>query len=466
VNKHLHDELIEQWGVEMQEVQPKIARLLNEDRWAELDSEEVEDLLLAKVVAKYKSEFAEVVDSLTTGRYEAALHWADELQSRWEVEEDAGLRRAQRRVWKNIVEFNYSIDSSRNISDWMEDNVDADILDTWPRTENTGVLKTDAYAFATHPEVEALQPILTYKKAKKKHSTYGKSLQEFFIEHPDGSHRIHPAFSLCWTGTGRMSSFQPNLQNQPSDAEFRNIYVPAAQDRVLLISDFSQIEVRVAAYISGEPGLIEVYEKGLDVYSATAARMFDLPLDQVGKGTRERQLGKIAVLSLMYGSGPTRLRAQARSPKFNLNISEEEAADVVEKFRQAYPVYRAWQKKVAEIGENTGYSFTELGKRRALDPDKTYTTSMNTPVQGTAAEIMLDSMVRIFNGLVDTKQDARLVNVVHDEVVVDSHETCADAVSEIIKKSMEAAMLNIFPQATLKGLSSVDRVKAWGEVDK
>lgn len=460
VDKHLHDNMITQWEAGELEYGTIVGKLLNKDKLSNLTEEAIEELIINKVVAAWREEMLEVCEALY-GDYNSFwghIHKLDELQ---EVEEDKGRKRALRRVKKNLEEYWVNLDSTKQLSDWLADNLDADVLELWPKSEKSGYLKTDVEALKAHEDLEIVEPIMKYKRFKKLHSTYGDGLNKFFVEHDDGSYRIHPSFSLCYTATGRMSSFEPNLQNQPRDAEFRKLYVPCASDRKLLVSDFSQIEVRVAAYTAQDPILTQIYDKGLDVYKATVALMMGKSIEDVT--ARDRQLGKVAVLSLLYGSGPTRLREQANKPPYNLNLTMEEAEDAVVRFREAYPVYREWQTTVSKKAEHTLESLTPSGKLRKLDPDKSYTTSMNTPVQGAAAEIMLHAMVNIFNSLLESGADARLVNVVHDEVIVDCHEDCVDEVKEYIKGGMEQAMVTIFPEATLLGLVDVGVGDNWAE---
>lgn len=497
VNVEEHANLITRWKEDSLNYKVEIGDQINkniETRLLEIYEGGVEEVLTTGVVASQKKFVLDSVEyegENTWGyaRIQACiefLHYAQD-QNKYNVDLKANTdhdkqmkreRRAIRRALKNLRGLIVDPGSSKQMSDWLQTVLPPAVVSSWPRTGDTvedetgvttitgnGYLKTDAHTLHLHKELDFVAPLLAYKKLNKLVSTYGDKLTDFYVDQ-DGHHALYPSFSLCYTHTGRMSSFQPNFQNMPNDLEFRNIFIAKGETRKLVICDFSQIEVRVLAYITGEQGLIDVYEQGLDVYSATAARMFNKSIEECGKGTVERKLGKIAVLSLNYGSGPARLKEQAEGPMYDLKLSLDEAKDIVNKFREAYPTLRAWQQSISRQGEEEGTIRTLGGKTRALEPGKTYTTSMNTPIQGCAWEIMRDALIEIDERLITSKFNAHVVNVIHDEVIVDSCQSCTGAVTKIVQKAFENAMLKYFPEATLRGLAEPCIVNKWGEAEK
>ena len=494
----LHSEMIESWKQEAFRFKTELGSKLNAgiEETIEAGYGTVRQLLLYKVVSSQHTKLLEFLeykgeDSWTYEKVQATVDELQEEQARDyynvdmkdkspEAREKKRFRRALRRCLKNLKSVIVDPGSSKQMSDWLETELDDHILQSWPRTGDpepteeadqeytgNGYLKTDAPTLHLHRDLEVVKPLLGYKKLAKKVSTYGSKLADWYVGE-EGRRIVYPSYSLCYTHTGRMSSFAPNLQNMPADPEFRDIFVAKGEEgqRSLLVCDFSQIETRVAAYVSKEPGLIEVYEKGLDVYSATAARMFNLPLEECGKGTIQRKLGKIAVLSLLFGSGPKRLREQAKGPMYNLDMTLEEAQDIVDKFRAAYPTLRDWQVMVSNQAKDDLVSYTRGGKIRALDPDMSYTTSMNTPVQGTAWDIMSEAMIAIDTKVLEEGLDAHLVNVVHDEVILDCAVEAIERTSEIVKKAFEDSLLLFFPGQTTLKLAKPEAVYRWGQADK
>ena len=490
VDYELHSELIDTWQEEAFSYKAEIGNKLNSniEETVAATFEDVKSLLLYKVVVSQHEFILDFVgfDGEESWDYEQIQGTLDLLQEEQakqsynvdmkdkspEAKDIKRKRRALRRCLKNLKSMIVDPGSSKQMSDWLETVLDEDVLASWPRTGDTepegeddaeftgnGYLKTDAPTLHLNQDIEVVKPLLKYKKLNKKVSTYGKSLTDWYVGE-ESLRRVFPSYSLCYTHTGRMSSFKPNLQNLPGDKEFRNVFKAKGteDDRRLVVCDFSQIEVRVAAYVSQEPALIEVYEKGQDVYSATASRMFSKPIEECGKGTLERKLGKIAVLSLIFGSGPKRLREQAMGPHYNLMLTLEEAQDIVNKFREAYPRLREWQQEVSSEAKDSLLSYTVGGKVRALDPDMAYTTSMNTPVQGTAWDIMAEAMIEIDKTLLDLGLDAHLVNVVHDEVILDCALSDVDEVSKVVQAAFEDSMQKFFPNATLLNLASPEAV--------
>lgn len=272
---------------------------------------------------------------------------------------------------------------------------------------------------------------------------------------PDG--RIHCNYRQMGTETGRLSAAEPNLQQVNRSAEFRSKFV-AAPGFLLLVADFSQIELRVAAELSGEERMLEAYAAGRDLHTETAALMTGVSLDKVTKAARTS--AKVANFGLLYGAGPATLRKQAVA-QYGIDMSLKEAKDIVEGFRTAYPTLYQWQMREGNL--ETKAVFTALGRRRFLVGfnDK-YTTRINTQVQGTAGDIAKLAIAQLWDHISKAPvNEAKLIAMVHDEIVLEVKEDVVDKWSEILKASMEGAGAQICTKVPI--VAEVSHGRTWAD---
>lgn len=272
---------------------------------------------------------------------------------------------------------------------------------------------------------------------------------------PDG--RIHCNYRQMGTETGRLSAAEPNLQQVNRSAEFRSKFV-AAPGYTLLVADFSQIELRVAAELSGEERMLEAYRAGRDLHTETAALMTGVSLEEVTKAARTS--AKVANFGLLYGAGPATLRKQAVA-QYGIDMSLKEAKEIVEGFRTAYPTLYQWQ--MYEGNSQTKAVFTALGRRRFLVGfnDK-YTTRINTQVQGTAGDIAKLAIAQLWEHITYAPVDeAKLIAMVHDEIVLEVKEDVVDKWSEILKGSMEGAGAQICTKVPI--VAEVSHGATWAD---
>jgi DNA polymerase-1 len=260
-----------------------------------------------------------------------------------------------------------------------------------------------------HPVIDL---ILDYRNAYKIQSTYIDPLLAF----SEGDSRVHTTFNQTNTSSGRLSSENPNLQNIPinDDIELRRVFC-ASNDRVLLVADYSQIELRIMAHITQDEGLIEFFRHDQDIHLATAARIFNKRTDEVMP--QERKTGKTINFALMYGMGPHGLSD-------SLEISRGEAKLYIDGFFRSYPKVKEWQERLLEEVREKGYVETLFGRRRMLPEisDRNFhrrsaseRIAINHPLQGTQADIVKMAMVRLDKLLVDENlTSARLLLQVHD----------------------------------------------------
>jgi len=299
------------------------------------------------------------------------------------------------------------------------------------RPNEKGKLSLDQNLLAfLRNDYELIDKYLNWKEAVTKVSNIEK-----LIESKGSDQRVHANYRQMGTDTGRLSCSSPNLQQVNRGADFRSKFV-AAPGMVLVVADFSQVELRVAAELSGEQRMIDAYLAGRDLHTETAARLKGVELEEVTKA--DRTSAKIANFGLLYGAGPVTLQKQAVS-QYGVDMSLEEAREIVEGFREAYPQLYKWQQ--AEGSKTEEAIFTATGRRRLLYGfnDK-YTTRINTQVQGTAGDIAKIAIRNIWRQLRDVSAaEARLIAMVHDEIVLEVAEAQAEDWGNRLQQAMESA---------------------------
>jgi DNA polymerase I-like protein with 3'-5' exonuclease and polymerase domains len=301
-------------------------------------------------------------------------------------------------------------------------------------------------------DYELIDQYLTWKTAVTKVSNIEKLLESVG---PDG--RIHCNYRQMGTETGRLSAASPNLQQVNRGKDFRSKFV-AASGYVLVVADFSQIELRVAAELSGEEKMREAYRAGRDLHTETAALMTGVALGDVTKEARTS--AKVANFGLLYGAGPATLQKQAVA-QYGLDMELDEARQIVEGFRAAYPTLYAWQQ--SEGTKTTKAVNTAIGRRRMLVGfnDK-YTTRINTQVQGTAGDIAKIAIDKLWRHVVQAPAgEAKLIAMVHDEIVLEVREEQAEHWAGVLKESMELAGSEVCTHVPI--VAEVSAGKTWAD---
>lgn len=284
--------------------------------------------------------------------------------------------------------------------------------------------------------------ILEYRKISKLVSTYIDGLNAVICK--DG--KIHSQFNQTITTTGRISSSNPNMQNIPVRDELgrtiRGAFVPTDENFILMGADYSQIELRVLAHMSEDSALIESFNRGEDIHKATAARMMGVTMDEVTSA--ERSSAKAINFGVIYGMG-------AFSLSEDLNISWNEAEKYISEYFQKHKAVKQFMDRQIENAKEKGFVNTILGRKRYIPEINAKNMivrqlgkrlAMNTPIQGSAADIIKIAMRRVYDELSQLK--SRLILQVHDELIIETHKDEADTVKEILRKSMEEAVkLNV-----------------------
>lgn len=288
------------------------------------------------------------------------------------------------------------------------------------------------------PDVPVIAKILEYRQLTKLKSTYADGLANFISD--DG--RIHGTFNQTITATGRISSTDPNLQNIPIridlGRQIRKVFVPKA-GCVFVDADYSQIELRVLAHMSGDEGLIAAYRQDQDIHRITASQVFHIPLEEVT--ALQRRNAKAVNFGIVYGISAFGLSE-------DLSISRKEASEYIERYFATYPGVKAFLDRMVETAREQGAVTTLYGRIRPVPELKSSNfmqrsfgerIAMNSPIQGTAADIMKIAMIRVDRRLHQEGLDARIILQVHDELVIEAPVEEKETVRRILREEMEAA---------------------------
>ena len=282
--------------------------------------------------------------------------------------------------------------------------------------------------------------ILEYRGVKKLLSTYVEALPQL-VNRRTG--RIHTSFNQAVTATGRLSSTNPNLQNIPVRDEMgrriRKAFIPSDEDHLLLSADYSQVELRLMAHLSGDEALIAAFEHGEDVHAATAARLFNKSIDEVTP--EERRRAKTANFGIIYGISAFGLSQR-------LEIPRKEAKEIIDGYFASYPKVREYMEQVVAKAREDGFVTTIFGRRRYLNDITSHNAvarglaernAVNAPIQGSAADIMKIAMINVHRRFAAEGIRSRVILQVHDELVVDMLREEQDRVVRIVTECMETA---------------------------
>ena len=285
-----------------------------------------------------------------------------------------------------------------------------------------------------HPIIDE---ILEYRQVAKLKSTYTDAL----LDVADGNGRIHTNFKQAFTLTGRLSSAEPNLQNIPirteEGRELRRFFVPQNDDYVLIDADYSQIELRLMAAMSGDENMIETYREGKDIHTSTASQVFGVPEDEVTSELRKK--AKAVNFGIIYGISDFSLAG-------DIHVSRKEAGDYIRSYFARYPKVKEYLDNAIASAREKGYSETLYARRRYIPELKSSNfnvrsgaerIALNTPIQGTAADLIKLAMIRVENALNEKYPDAQLLLQVHDELIVECPEGIAQEVAALVSREME-----------------------------
>jgi DNA polymerase-1 len=347
----------------------------------------------------------------------------------------AGIERNEAEIY-NLAGQEFNINSPRQLGKVLFEDLGLPVI----KKTKTGYATGAEILEQLHDVHPIIAEILNYRQLTKLKSTYVDALQELI--HPETG-RIHTIFKQAQTATGRLSSVEPNLQNIPIRMEegrrIRKAFVAPREDWMIVSADYSQIDLRSLAHISEDEILIDTFRQGIDIHTRTAAEIFQVPLDQVTADLRYR--AKAVNFGIIYGISDFGLARDT-------GVSRKEAKQYIEKYLSSYPGVRRYMEDIVNFGIEHGYVETILKRRRYL-PDLKARNKMvqsfarrmalNTPIQGSSADIIKLAMINIYEELQARQLQARLVLQVHDDLILEVPRQEVEQVVALLKDKMEHA---------------------------
>jgi DNA polymerase-1 len=333
----------------------------------------------------------------------------------------------------------FNISSPRQLGDILYDKLR--IVDNPKQTKTKQNSTSEDVLVKMEHKHPIINKILEYRSLTKLKSTYVDVLPTL-INPRDG--RVHTSYNQAVAATGRLSSNNPNLQNIPirteKGREIRKAFVPRNDHHVLLSADYSQIELRIIAHLSGDAGMIGDFRLGLDIHAATAAKVYGISLGEVTKEMRRN--AKMVNFGIIYGISAFGLSER-------LNIARREAAEIIFQYFVKYPGIKAYMDGTIESARRNGYVETMMKRRRYLrDITSGNATirsfaernAINAPIQGTAADMIKIAMIRIFNEIDRQQLKSKMILQVHDELVFDVHKSEIELIKPIVLEGMQNAI--------------------------
>ncbi len=351
----------------------------------------------------------------------------------------ADAKEAEERVYAQAgVRFNLA--SPKQLGEVLFDKLQ---LDEKAKKTKTGQYKTGEDVLqklaAKH---EIVDDILTFRQLTKLKNTYVDTLPSLI--NPNTG-RVHTNYAQAVAVTGRLSSNNPNLQNIPirteKGREIRKAFIPRNENYVLMSADYSQVELRIVAAISGDPNMCEAFKSGVDIHTATAAKVFGVAVTDVTKEQRYR--AKSVNFGIIYGQGAFGLAD-------NLGISRTEAKEIIDNYKKEFVGITKYMTETVEFAQKNGYVQTLMGRKRWL-PDinsGNFTVrgfaernAINSPIQGTAADMIKLAMISLNSKLLNSKAQSKMLLQVHDELIFDVHKDEIEDMKKLVLSTMENAML-------------------------
>jgi DNA polymerase-1 len=391
----------------------------------------LDDLQLARLFHDVEMPLVQVLAEMEWTGITIDVDWFASLKVRFERER----KRVEQEIYA-VAGQEFNINSNPQLREILFDKLNLPVL----KKTSTGA-STDASVLQQLAEEGHQLPVLLmeYRELSKLESTYIDALPAYV--HPKTG-RLHTSFSQTVAATGRLSSSDPNLQNIPIRRELgrdiRRGFIPR-KGWTLLAADYSQIELRLLAHLSGDPAFVNAFQSGGDIHRQTAALIFDVPVDQVNSEMRAR--AKTINFATIYGQG-------ARALSLQLKIPHSEAKEFIEKYFQRFSRVREYLDSMVEFARQHGYVQTIFNRRRYIHElrDRNFNirafgerTAANSPIQGSAADLIKVAMIRINASLANHRLNARMLLQVHDELVFEVPGPELEQVSALVKFEMEHA---------------------------
>ncbi len=349
-----------------------------------------------------------------------------------------GIEKTESKIYQ-IAGVRFNISSPKQVGEVLFDR--HKIPYKWKKTATQQYSTDEEKLNELYDEHELVREILEYRKLSKLKSTYVDALPQM-INTRTG--RVHSSFNQARAATGRLASENPNLQNIPikneEGREIRKSFIPRDSNHVLISADYSQIELRLIADLSNESAMLDSFIKNEDIHRATAARIYNIPYSDVNGD--QRRNAKTINFSILYGAGSTNISRQ-------LGISRAEAKELIDQYFDTYKGLKKYMNKVVQDAGEKGYVTTMLGRKRilrditsknALARSNAERVAINTPIQGTAADLIKIAMINIHHVFIKRNFKSKMILQVHDELVFDVLESETDEVKKIIDYEMRNAI--------------------------
>jgi DNA polymerase-1 len=360
---------------------------------------------------------------------------SSELLNAQSAELGARLEQLQAEAW-DLAGEEFNLGSPKQLGEILFQRLELPVIKKTPKGAPSTAEEVLVELALDYPLPKVL---LTYRSLSKLKSTYTDKLPEMI---DPGTGRIHTSYHQAVAATGRLSSSDPNLQNIPIRTEegrrIRQAFI-APEGYRILAADYSQIELRIMAHLSGDRGLLDAFERGLDVHRATAAEVFDVTLDAVSDDQRRK--AKAINFGLIYGMSAFGLAKQ-------LQLGRNEAQAYIDRYFQRYPGVQNYMDRTRQLAREQGYVETlfgrrlylpEINARNRMRAQAAERTAINAPMQGTAADIIKKAMLAVDAWLEASPVEARMIMQVHDELVLEVRDSAAEEVAEELRELMAGA---------------------------
>lgn len=357
------------------------------------------------------------------------------------VEMEKNIKQRLEELTKGIYELagtEFNINSPKQLGEILFDKLGLPVI----KKTKTGYSTNAEVLEKLEPQHEIVRLILEFRQLGKLQSTYIDGLLQVIDPKTE---KIHSTFQQTVTTTGRLSSIDPNLQNIPIRLEegrkIRKAFVPSKENAYIMAADYSQIELRILAHISGDEGMIKAFQENKDIHTQTAVDVFQV--DETEVDSLMRRTAKAVNFGIVYGISDYGLSQ-------NLNITRKEAATFIEKYFATFPGVKQFMEDIVKQAKKDGYVTTLLNRRRYLPEINSRNfnlrsfaerTAMNTPIQGSAADIIKLAMIDMHQQIIEKKLETKLLLQVHDELVFEVPEHELNTMQELIKQVMENAMV-------------------------
>jgi len=445
------DEQTSDWG------KPELGR--EQIHYAAMDAwlmQQIFPMLLSEIKKKDRQRIYEILQGAQSPvmkmmyhgcHFDATAHYLISEKNRGDLEKAEAK-------FRDILGPKVNLKSTKQLSDHYKKVLDERTLKAWPRTEKSGDLSFDKNTVGRFSHLKAVEPLAEFKKLSTLTSHFGESLREK-INPATG--RLHPEYKIANAVTGRFTCSKPNLQQIPKEKTYRALF-NAPEGKKIIVADYSQVELRVLAMLSKDSIMLEAYRNGEDLHRLTASSMAGVSPEKVT--AEQRRAAKPVNFGIIYGMKATSLVSYAWN-NYGVKMTQQKAKENVKAFFDKYPGVARWGRK--NYTDANLYKITRTKLGRVMKVTSVYTQSKNYPVQGSACEVMLAAMVEIDREICASDLDIKLVNIIHDEIVLEVAEEVADQAVHLLEKAMINGMLRVFPEAVTIGLVEAAIGDSWGE---